>query len=30
MPPKQQGTKNHKGLNIFVIALVEFSVLELW
>jgi iron complex transport system substrate-binding protein len=30
MPPKHQSTKNHKRLNIIKIALVEFSVLELW
>jgi hypothetical protein len=30
MPPKHQGTKNHKRLNIIKIALVEFSVMELW
>jgi hypothetical protein len=30
MPPKHQVTKNHKRLSIIVIALVEFSVLELW
>jgi hypothetical protein len=29
MPPKHQVTKNHKRLSIIVIALVEFSVLEL-
>jgi hypothetical protein len=30
MPPEHQVTKNHKRLSIIVIALVEFSVLELW